>query len=89
MSLKELLDAASTLGTLGFALLSVYAFLTERVVPAGRLADKEAARKEAMDIARAAVAANERLADALEARNRLEAAREQAESERIPRRRTR
>ncbi len=72
MSLKEIIDAVSTLGTLGFALLAVYAFLTEKVVPRSRLDEQRADKKEAMDLARAAIAANERLADAAEAELRLE-----------------
>lgn len=88
MTLKEILDAVSTLGTLGFALLSVYAFLTERVVPRGRLDEKErqceeqrTEKKEAMALAREAILSNERLSDAVEARNRLDEARVQAERE--------
>lgn len=87
MSLKEIVDAVSTLGTLGFALLAVYAFLTERVVPRGRLDEQRADRKEALDMARDAIASNERLADAVEARNRLDEAREHAEAEAVRRRR--
>lgn len=81
MTLKEIIDAVSALGTLGFALLAVYAFLTERIVPRGRLDETRADRKEALDLAREAIAANERLADAVEARNRLEDAKVQAERE--------
>lgn len=87
MSFKELVDAVSTLGTLGFALLAVYAFLTERIVPRSRLDEQRADKKEALDMARTAIASNERLADAVEARNQLEAVREQAEAE-IARRRS-
>ena len=82
MSFKEVVDAVSALGTLGFALLAVYAFLTEKVVPHSRLDEQRADKKEAMDLARAAIANNERLADALEAANRLEAARIEADRER-------
>jgi hypothetical protein len=78
---KQLVDAVSTLGTLGFALLAVYAFLTERIVPRSRLDEQRADKKEAMDLARASVAQQERLATAVEERNRLESAREQAELE--------
>jgi hypothetical protein len=81
MSFKEIVDAVSALGTLGFALLAVYAFLTEKVVPRSRLDEQRDDKKEAMDLARQSVAAQERLADAVEARNQLEAAREQAEAE--------
>jgi hypothetical protein len=81
MNFKEVVDAVSALGTLGFALLAVYAFLTEKVVPRSRLDEQRDDKKEAMDLARQSVAAQERLADAVEARNQLEAAREQAEAE--------
>jgi hypothetical protein len=83
MDLQQIIDAVSTLGTLGFALLAVYALLSERVVPKGRLDEKNeqiaehrAEKKEALDLAREAIANNQRLADAVEARNRLEEARE-------------
>lgn len=82
MTFKEIVDAVSTLGTLGFALLAVYAFLTERVVPRSRLDEQRADKKEAMDLARSSIAANERLAAAAEAANRLDEARVQAERER-------
>jgi multidrug resistance efflux pump len=80
VTFKEIVDAVSALGTLGFALLAVYAFLTEKVVPRSRLDEQRADKKEAMDLARASVAQQERLATAVEERNRLEAAREQAEA---------
>jgi hypothetical protein len=78
---QQLVDAVSKLGALGFALLTVYAFLKELIVPRGRLDEQRADKKEAMDLALKAIAANERLADAVEARNQLEAAREQAARE--------
>lgn len=81
MTLKEIIDAVSTLGTLGFALLSVYAFLTERVVPRSRLDEQREDKREAIELAKSAIASNERLADAVEARNLLEDAREQAARE--------
>jgi hypothetical protein len=81
MDFKQVVDAVSALGTLGFALLAVYAFLTEKVVPRSRLDEQRADKKEAMDLARASVAQQERLATAVEERNRLESAREQAELE--------
>jgi len=87
LTLKEIIDAVSTLGTLGFALVAVYAFLTERVVPRGRLEEKKADQQEAMELARSAIASMNRLADAVEARNQLDAAREQAEAEAARRRR--
>jgi len=70
MNFQEFIEAISTLGTLGFALVAVFAFLTERVVPKARLDEKERDRQEAMALARAAIASNERLADALEADER-------------------
>jgi hypothetical protein len=82
LTLKEIIDAVSTLGTLGFALLAVYAFLSERIVPKGRLDDSKADKQEALDLAREAIASTERLADAVEARNQLEQVREQVERER-------
>ena len=81
MTFKEVVDAVSALGTLGFALLAVYAFLTEKVVPKSRLDEQREDKKEAMDLARESIRQQERLADAVEARNQLEAARTQAESE--------
>lgn len=82
MDFKEIVDAVSTLGTLGFALLAVYGFLTEKIVPRARLDEAKADKKEAIELARAAIASNERLADALENDNRLEQARVEAERER-------
>jgi hypothetical protein len=82
MGLKEIIDAVSALGTLGFAILAVYAFLKEIIVPRGRLDDQKAATAEALGLARSAIDDNERLAAAVEARNRLEEAREIAERER-------
>lgn len=82
MSLKEIFDAVSALGTLGFALLAIYAFLTERVVPKSRLEEQRDDKKEALQLARDAVRQAERLADAVETRNRLEAEREQAKAKR-------
>ncbi len=82
VSLKEILDAVSALGTLGFALLAVYAFLTERVVPRSRLDEQRNDKKEALELAREAVRQAERLADAVETRNRMEVDREQAKARR-------
>ena len=87
MTFKEIVDAVSALGTLGFALLAVYAFLRELVVPRSRLDEQRADKQEAMGLAKEAIAANERLADAVEARNMLEQAREVAEAEAARRRR--
>jgi hypothetical protein len=81
LSFKEIVDAVAALGTLGFALLAVYAFLSEKVVPRGRLDDMKADKAEAMQLTKDAIASTERLADAVETRNQLEAARDQAERE--------
>jgi hypothetical protein len=78
LTFKEIIDAVSTLGTLGFALLAVYAFLRELIVPRSRLDEQRADKKEAIELARGAIAAQERLADAVEAGNQLDRAREQA-----------
>lgn len=75
MTLPDILDGVSKLGTLGLALLALYAFLTERIVPRGRLDEVRADKQEALELARAASTATERLADAVEARNKLEAER--------------
>ena len=81
MDFQQIIDAVSTLGTLGFALLVIYGFLTERVVPRSRLDEQREDKKEAIELARKSIEAGERLADAVEARNRLEEAREQAARE--------
>lgn len=92
MTLKDFVDAVSTLGTLGFALLAVYAFLTKKIVPWGwvqqiidllneKINELRIDKKEALDLAREAIASNKRLADAWEASNRLETARVEAERE--------
>ena len=81
MDFQQIIDAVSTLGTLGFALLVIYGFLTERVVPRSRLDEQRADKKEAIDLAKASIAAQERLADAVEAGNQLDRARDQAARE--------
>lgn len=81
MTFKEIADAVAALGTLGFALLAVYAFLTEKVVPQGRLEEQRNDKREAIELANRALAASERLSDAVEARNRLEETREQVRRE--------
>lgn len=87
MTLEQIIDGVSRLGALGFALMAVYAFLTERIVPRSRLDEQRQDKKEAIELAKASVAAQERLADAIEAGNRLEEAREHAEAEAARRRR--
>jgi len=81
LDFQQIIDAVSTLGTLGFALLVIYGFLTERVVPRSRLDEQRADKKEAIDLAKASIAAQERLADAVEAGNQLDRARDQAARE--------
>lgn len=70
MSLKELIDAVSTLGTLGFALVAVYAFLTEKVVPRRRLDEMRIDKDKALAVADKAIDGLERLADLEEAREK-------------------
>ena len=81
MDFQQIVEAISTLGTLGFALIALWALVREWVVPKSRLDEQGADKKEAMDLAKEAIAAGERLADAVEARNRLEEARENAARE--------
>ena len=81
MDFQQIVEAVSTLGTLGFALIALWAMVREWVVPKSRLDEQRADKKEAMDLAKEAIAAGERLADAVEARNRLEEARENAARE--------
>jgi hypothetical protein len=74
------------LGPLGLTvglLILVWFLVTEKVVPKGRLDDQKAATKDALDIARAANDSLDRMADAVEARNQLDAERVKLESERV------
>lgn len=80
MTPKDILDLLSGAGTLGFAVLAIYAFLTERIVPGSRLEEQRQEKKEALDLLRASIASMDRLSDAVEARNRLEEARMAAEA---------
>ena len=73
--INDLLQLINAGGTVALLILVVYGFLTERIVPRGRLEDQRAQTREAMDLARAANAAISRLSDAVEARNQLEAER--------------
>ena len=73
MNLDQLLQLLSGGGAFGIAIFMLWLFLTERVVPKGRLDDQKALTKDALDIARSSVAANERLANAFEAKNEAEA----------------
>ena len=88
MDFQQIVEAISTLGTLGFALIALWALVREWVVPKSRLDEQRADKKEAMDLAREAIASSdrandaaERVAKAVEEKNRLDAAREQAERE--------
>jgi hypothetical protein len=74
------------LGPLGLTvglLFFVYMLVSERVVPKGRLDDQKAATKDALDIAREANSSLDRMADAVEARNNLDAERARLETERV------
>lgn len=97
MTLKDVIDTVSTLGALGFALLAVYAFFTNRLHSDAelkeRLADRDRQieeqkmeKREAFALARESIASTDRLSDAIEARNRLEEARERVELEEAQRR---
>jgi hypothetical protein len=74
------------LGPLGLTaglLFLVWLFVTERIVPSGRLADQKEATKEALDIARQANQSLDRMADAVETRNTLDAERVRLEAARV------
>lgn len=74
------------LGPLGLTvglLFLVWLFVTERVVPKGRLDDQKIATKDALDIAKQANESLDRMANAVEARNQLDAERTRLESERV------
>lgn len=74
------------LGPLGLTaglLFLMYLFVSERVIPRGRLDDQKTATKEALDIARQANSALDRMADAVEARNKLDTEKVQLETERL------
>lgn len=70
--MQEALELIQAGGTLAFALLALGALITERVVPRARLDEMRADKKEALELARSAIASTERLADAVEARNAAE-----------------
>ena len=72
VTLSAILQAIRDLGALGVLGLGIWAFLTERIVPKGRLDDQKTLTKEAIDGWKGSIAANERLADAWEARNAAE-----------------
>ena len=68
-----------TVGLLFF----VWLLVSERVVPKGRLEDQKKATQDALDIAREANNSLDRMADAVEARNNLDAERVRLEAERV------
>lgn len=73
------------LGPLGLTaglLFLVWLFVTEKVVPKGRLDDQKQATKDALDIARQANESLDRMANAVEARNQLDAERARMEADR-------
>ena len=83
MTAKEILDLVSTGGALAFMVLAVWAFATGRVVPSDLLnrqgkhyediiTYERQQKDEALDIARAALQSHDRIADAVEERNRLD-----------------
>lgn len=74
------------LGPLGLTaglLILVWLFVTEKVVPRGRLDDQKESTKEALSIAHEANESLDRMADAVEARNQLDAERVRLETERV------
>lgn len=74
------------LGPLGLTaglLILVWLFVTEKIVPRGRLSDQKDATKDALDIARQANDALDRMANAVETRNNLDAERTRLETERL------
>lgn len=73
MPLSEIVQIISTGGALAFAIWLITILIQEKLVPKGRLDDQKALTREALDGWSAATDANERLADAWEARNAAEA----------------
>jgi hypothetical protein len=64
------------LGPAGVAVLALtilWLFVTERIIPRGRLEDQKAATTEALTVAKDANQTMEKMAEALEARNNLDA----------------
>jgi len=83
MDLKQLLDAVASLGALGFAIIVIWAFLTDRLYSAptvkAMLADKDATilyergqKDQAVELTKRAFDSHDRIADAVEERNRLD-----------------
>lgn len=71
--LAALLEFISSAGSVAFTIWVIYLFLKEQIVPRGRLDDQKALTQQALDGWNKATTANERLADAWEARNEAEA----------------
>lgn len=72
ISLPDLFDLIDTITTVGLLILIVWGFLTERVVPKGRLDDQKETTKEAIAGWRESTKAVDRMADAWDARNEAE-----------------
>lgn len=72
-SLQEIVQTISTGGALAFAIWLIWLLLNERLIPKGRLDDQKELTKQAMEGWQTANEANQRLADAWEARNAAEA----------------
>ena len=70
--ISTLLNVLDKLSTLGFLAIAVWAFLTEKIVPKGRLDDQKAQTREAIDGWQDLRKSVDRLADAWEARNEAE-----------------
>jgi hypothetical protein len=82
LTLAAILDALAKLGALGAAGITIWALVTERIVPKGRvdelravskerLAEERAARMEAIEVAKGLATQVDRMATAAEAQNRL------------------
>ena len=74
------------LGPLGLTVGLLFLFwlmMSERLIPRGRLDDQKNATREALDIAREANQALDRMADAVEQRNKLDAEQAKIEAERL------
>jgi hypothetical protein len=72
VSVKEILDVLSTAGALGFMAIALWAFATGRVVPLSMLEYERKQKDEALSVTKAALESHDRLADAVEERNRLD-----------------
>lgn len=72
ITLPEVLDVLDTLSTVSLLGLVIWAFLTERIIPKGRLTDQKELTKEAIAGWRESTKAVDRMADAWEARNEAE-----------------